>query len=81
MKNIIYHVDAFIHMAISGNPAGVMICDKLPAVEMMQNIAMEMNLSETAFVEPAGDHYIIRFYAEAGYPSAAMRRTSITYSL
>ncbi|MEZ5010568.1 MAG: hypothetical protein R2744_02535 [Bacteroidales bacterium] len=29
MKNIIYHVDAFIHMAISGNPAGVMICDNL----------------------------------------------------
>lgn len=62
MKNIIYHVDAFTSVHFKGNPAGVMISDKLPPVELMQNIAMEMNLSETAFVAPGGDHYTIRFY-------------------
>jgi PhzF family phenazine biosynthesis protein len=62
MSKIIYHVDAFTESIFRGNPAGVMISDTLPGVEMMQKIANEMNLSETAFVAPDGDKYIIRFY-------------------
>lgn len=52
MKNIsIAVVDAFADKAFSGNPAGVCLLDTSLSKKEMQNIAMEMNLSETAFVE------------------------------
>jgi PhzF family phenazine biosynthesis protein len=62
MANKIYHVDAFTTSLFKGNPAGVYISDRLPSESFMQSIAMEMNLSETAFIAPEGDSYIIRFY-------------------
>ena len=46
----IYQVDAFAEIPFAGNPAGVCILQE-PADEVwMQSVAMEMNLSETAFV-------------------------------
>ncbi len=60
--NIIYQVDAFTSEPFKGNPAGVCILNSEPSEEWMQNIAMEMNLSETAFVWPGQDCRIIRFY-------------------
>jgi PhzF family phenazine biosynthesis protein len=64
MKNhqIIYQVDAFTTEPFKGNPAGVCILDYEPSVTWMQNIAMEMNLSETAFVFPGKNCRMIRFY-------------------
>jgi PhzF family phenazine biosynthesis protein len=59
---IIYQVDAFTTEAFKGNPAGVCILDQEPDSEWMQNIAMEMNLSETAFVFPGKDSLVIRYY-------------------
>jgi PhzF family phenazine biosynthesis protein len=59
---IIYQVDAFTTEAFKGNPAGVCILEKEPSVQLMQNIAMEMNLSETAFVFPDKGSLLIRFY-------------------
>jgi len=61
-QKIIYQVDAFTSEPFKGNPAGVCILDYEPSVEWMQNIAMEMNLSETAFVFPGGEYRTIRFY-------------------
>ncbi len=59
----IYQVDAFTDEIFKGNPAGVMILDTLPYEEWMQNMAMEMNLSETAFVAPnANEGFDIRFF-------------------
>ena len=60
--NIIFQVDAFTTQPFKGNPAGVCILDYEPSVIWMQNIAMEMNLSETAFVFPGKDCRMIRFY-------------------
>jgi PhzF family phenazine biosynthesis protein len=60
--NIIYQVDAFTDKAFNGNPAGVCILDHEPDSGWMQNIAMEMNLSETAFVYPGKDCRIIRYF-------------------
>jgi len=60
--NIIYQVDAFTTEPFKGNPAGVCILDKEPDAAWMQNIAMEMNLSETAFVFPGENCLIIRYY-------------------
>jgi PhzF family phenazine biosynthesis protein len=47
----LYQVDAFTNQAFSGNPAGVTIVDDFPEEAFMQNVASEMNLSETAFVK------------------------------
>lgn len=58
----IYQVDAFTDAPFKGNPAGVMILDTLPSEEWMQNMAAEMNLSETAFVAPNNSGYDIRFF-------------------
>jgi PhzF family phenazine biosynthesis protein len=58
----IYQVDAFTSEPFKGNPAGVCILDHEPSVDWMQNIAMEMNLSETAFLFPGKDGRMIRFY-------------------
>lgn len=62
IPKIIYQVDAFTTEPFKGNPAGVCLLDFEPAVTWMQNIAMEMNLSETAFVFPGKDCREIRFY-------------------
>jgi PhzF family phenazine biosynthesis protein len=62
MNNTIYQVDAFTNQVFKGNPAGVCILDHEPEPEWMQNIAMEMNLSETAFVFPGVNGTMIRFY-------------------
>lgn len=63
-QNIIYQVDAFTTEAFKGNPAGVCILEYEPAREWMQNIAMEMNLSETAFLFAGeGKKREIRFFS------------------
>ena len=48
-------VDAFTDRPFTGNPAAVAVVDRFPAEVHMQDIASEMNLSETAFVVPRGD--------------------------
>lgn len=58
----LYQVDSFTVSPFYGNPAGVCILDEKPSVKWMQNIAMEMNLSETAFVFPGKKGRNIRFY-------------------
>jgi PhzF family phenazine biosynthesis protein len=64
-QQIIYQVDAFTVSPFKGNPAGVCILQNEPSAEWMQNMAMEMNLSETAFVFPAEGRRNIRFYTPA----------------
>lgn len=56
----IWTVDAFATKPFTGNPAGVLIVDQFPADEICQNIAAELNLSETAFVKPLnnGDFHL-----------------------
>lgn len=48
----IYQVDAFTNKCFRGNPAGVCILKEPIEDNYMQLIAKEMNLSETAFVQP-----------------------------
>ncbi len=45
-----YIVDAFADKIFSGNPAGVCVVEDALSEDMMQSIAAENNLSETAFV-------------------------------
>ena len=57
-----YQVDAFTSRLFSGNPAGVcLLADWLPA-GVLQSIAAENNLSETAFVVPRGEFFDLRWF-------------------
>ena len=48
-------VDAFTSTPFTGNPAAIAILDTFPDESVMQAIAREMNLSETAFVVARAD--------------------------
>ena len=62
MKIPIYQVDAFTNERFKGNPAAVCpLSDWLPDA-VMQNIAAENNLAETAFVVAAGENFEIRWF-------------------
>ena len=61
----IYQVDAFTDALFSGNPAAVCILEKVADTKWMQNIASEMNLSETAFLYAEEDGYNLRWFTPA----------------
>ena len=61
-----YVVDAFADKVFAGNPAAVCILDQRLPDELMQNIAMENNLSETAFAQKTGDKYHLRWFTPGG---------------
>jgi PhzF family phenazine biosynthesis protein len=58
----IYQVDAFTSRAFAGNPAAVCPLDRPRSDEWMQSLALEMNLSETAFVESRPDGFNLRWF-------------------
>jgi len=60
-----YVADAFADELFSGNPAGVCLPEAPLSAELMQAIAAENNLSETAFVVPNGKDYDIRWFTPA----------------
>ncbi|HQG30523.1 MAG TPA: PhzF family phenazine biosynthesis protein [Deltaproteobacteria bacterium] len=62
METPIYQVDAFTSTVFSGNPAAVCPLGEWLPDEVMQAIARENNLSETAFFVPEGDSYKIRWF-------------------
>lgn len=58
-------VDAFTEKIFGGNPAAVCVVDKFPPESLMQNIARENNLSETAFVLRDGEIFRLRWFTPA----------------
>ncbi|MGB5238158.1 MAG: PhzF family phenazine biosynthesis protein [Flavobacteriaceae bacterium] len=62
MKQKIYQVDAFAQKIFEGNPAAVCIMKLWPGEDWMQNVAMENNLAETAFVVPNNEVFEIRWF-------------------
>lgn len=65
MKLTLIQVDAFASRVFEGNPAAVIPLDSWLTDEVLQNIATENNLSETAFIVPDGDAYHIRWFTPA----------------
>jgi len=53
--NNLFQIDSFASQPFTGNPAGVFLADEQVSDTWMQSIAMEMNLSETAFISPPTD--------------------------
>lgn len=62
MRTPTFQVDAFTTRRFAGNPAAVMLMDAFPADVVLQAVAAENNLAETAFIVPAGDDYRIRWF-------------------
>lgn len=63
MKLTIYHVDAFTDHLFAGNPAAVVpVGDEWPMDDILQKIAIENNLSETAFFQQQGDIFELRWF-------------------
>lgn len=62
MKLPIYQIDAFASKAFEGNPAAICPLQKWLADEVMQSIAEENNLSETAFFVPTKNGFNIRWF-------------------
>ena len=62
MKLKMYQVDAFADKLFSGNPAAVVILESPLKDEVMQSIAAENNLSETAFVSIHESPVLIRWF-------------------
>ncbi len=58
----IYQVDAFSYKPFSGNPAAVCVLDEELSDNWMQNVAMEMNLSETAFLHKLNQGFNLRWF-------------------
>ena len=77
MKIPIYQVDAFASVIFKGNPAAVCPLKEWLPDQVMQNIAMENNLSETAFFIEENGIYHIRWFTPkaeldlAGHPTLA----------
>lgn len=61
-----YVVDAFTDKVFAGNPAAVCVMDKWLHDRTMQNIAIENNLSETAFAVKEGSAYHLRWFTPGG---------------
>ena len=55
-------IDAFTDRPFSGNPAAVCLLDAPADATWMQRVAAEMNLAETAFLVPQGDHFGLRWF-------------------
>ncbi|WP_419213339.1 PhzF family phenazine biosynthesis protein [Maribacter sp. X9] len=62
MKQKIFQIDAFTQTIFGGNPAAVCILDSWISAELMQNIAAENNLAETAFTVQKANHYELRWF-------------------
>lgn len=55
-------VDAFAEKMFHGNPAGVCLPEHPLDEKIMQRIAAENNLAETAFVVPRGNDFDLRWF-------------------
>jgi PhzF family phenazine biosynthesis protein len=58
----LYQVDAFSDRPFAGNPAAVCLCPEAREPVWMQQVASEMNLSETAFLVARADGYDLRWF-------------------
>jgi PhzF family phenazine biosynthesis protein len=61
----IVQVDAFTEIAFGGNPAAVCLLPAPRDAAWMQKVAMEMNLSETAFLVKRDDGFDLRWFTPA----------------
>ena len=79
MKFDVYFVDAFTDRVFSGNPAAVIFTD-MDDKKLMQKIAFENNLSETAFVNLSKDTNHIRWFSPLKEVDLCGHATPVSYT-
>jgi len=62
MSARIFQMDAFAGRLFSGNPAAVVVLDRFLPDTILQSIAAENNLAETAFLVAKGEDYDLRWF-------------------
>jgi len=62
MRTRIFQLDAFTTRRFAGNPAAVMLLDGFLEDAVLQALAAENNLAETAFLVPEGGDYRLRWF-------------------
>ena len=62
MRAPLFQVDAFTTRRFSGNPAAVLRLEAYPEDALLQAVAAENNLAETAFLVPEGRDYRLRWF-------------------
>ena len=62
MRISYFQVDAFTAQTFGGNPAGVCVLGQWFSDDILQRVAAENNLSETAFFTHEADHYHLRWF-------------------
>ena len=62
MQLTIYQVDAFSEKVFGGNPAAVVPLENWLSDDILQKMALENNLSETAYFIPNGDQFDLRWF-------------------
>jgi PhzF family phenazine biosynthesis protein len=62
MQARLFQLDAFSSRQFSGNPAAVMLFERYPEEGILQALAAENNLAETAFLVPDGGDFRIRWF-------------------
>lgn len=81
----LYQIDAFADQLFSGNPAAVCPLEAWLPDDLMQRIAEENNLAETAFFVPEGEEYRIRWFTPTvevdlcGHATLAAAHVLFTY--
>ncbi len=77
MKIPMFQVDAFTDRVFRGNPAAVCVLDEWPEDRILQAVAAENNLSETAYLKEREGGYDLRWFTPrteidlAGHPTLA----------
>ena len=66
MSQEIVQIDAFTDRPFAGNPAAICRLREPADEAWMQSVAVEMNLSETAFLHPEGEAFRLRWFTPGG---------------
>lgn len=62
MRYPIFQIDAFTTRRFAGNPAAVVLMNRFPDDSVLQAVAAENNLAETAFLVPEDNDYRLRWF-------------------
>jgi PhzF family phenazine biosynthesis protein len=62
VRTALFQLDAFTRRRFAGNPAAVMPMEAFPSDAVLQAVAAENNLAETAFLVRQGEDYQLRWF-------------------
>ena len=80
MKLKLYQIDAFAEKSFEGNPAAVVPLKEWLPDQILQKIAEENNLSETAYYIPKAKGFEIRWFTPGSEVKLCGHATPVSYT-